>query len=170
MATNALAAYGIYPDRVALSDVMKTLNHGGFDNEHICMMLSPAHPFATVVREASVLNAERETSGGLIGWLAKFGAVVIPTVGFFIRSREFFRAIMGEMESTARCGSSATLMGLGFNEHDADHFGSRLREGVFVYVSCPETTKTESALELLRETGAEESGMVESPQAFAARA
>jgi hypothetical protein len=174
MATNSLAAYGIYPHRVALNDVLATLNHGGVDNENICMMLSPAHPIATVVRDANVMNAERDTGAGtvgLLGWLAKFGAVVIPSVGFFIRSREFFRAIISEKESVCRCSNSGTLMGLGFSKHDADHVDHRMRDvGALVYVSCPESDKTKWALELLRDTGAEESGMVESPQAFAAQA
>ena len=109
MAGHAVAAYGIYPHRVALNEVLKTLNHAGFNNESICVMLSPAHPIATVVREANVLNAEREKSAvtaGLIGWLAKFGAVLIPSVGFFIRSREFLHAIIAETEPMARYGSS----------------------------------------------------------------
>lgn len=172
MATHALAAYGIYPNRVVLNDVMKTLNRGGFGNEDICMMMSPAHPIAAVVREANVL-AEREanSSAGMIGWLSKFGAVVIPSVGFFIRSREFFRAIVAEKDTTARCGSSGTLMGLGFNERDANHVGDRLRDvAVLVYVACPEGSKTQSALNLLRDAGADESGMVESPKAVAAQA
>lgn len=172
MASPSIAAYGIYPDRVALKDVLKTLNHGGFHNESICMMLSPAHPIAAMVRDANALS-ERESAGsaGLIGWLAKFGAVVIPSVGFFIRSREFFRAIISEKETSARCGSSGTLMSLGFSKSDADHVGDRLRDvATLVYVSCPESDRTKCALELLRDSGAEESGMVESPKAFAAQA
>jgi hypothetical protein len=168
MATHAMAAYGIYPHRVALNQVLKTLNHAGFNNESICMMLSPAHPIASVVREANVLNAEREksvVSAGLIGWLAKIGAVVIPSVGFFIRSREFFRAVVAEKDSMAPCGSSRTLMGLGFTEREAQRFENRLRDlGALVYVSCPETSKTEWALQLLRGTGAEETGTLGNEQ------
>jgi hypothetical protein len=162
MATNALAAYGIYRDRIALSDVLSRLNHGGFENENICMMLSPTHPIAAVVREASVWNDECKTSEGTIGWLNKFGAVVIPSVGFFIRSREFFRAILGEEKSSNRCGSSTTLMGLGFSERDANHVQKQLRGvGVLLYVSCAESAKSKCALELLRDAGAEEAGTLE---------
>lgn len=174
MSTNALAAYGIYAHRVALNDVLATLRHSGVDDENICMMLSPSHPIATVVRDANVLNSERDRgagTAGLIRWLAKFGAVVIPSVGFFIRSREFFRAIISEKESSGRCSNSGTLMSLGFSEHDADHVDHRMRDvGALVYISCAASDKTERALELLRDTGAEESGMVESPRAFAAQA
>jgi hypothetical protein len=169
MATHALAAYGIYPDRVAMSDVVKTLNHGGFQNEDICMMLSPTHPIAHQVREANALDTERKASAeGLIAWLGKIGAVVIPTVGFFVRSREFFSAIMGE-RSMSR--GSNTLMGLGFSECDADHVESRMRDvGVLLYVSCPESARSKCALELLRDTGAEEAGTLEDLKAFSANA
>jgi hypothetical protein len=168
MAAQAQAAYGIYPERTALNDVLNTLNHGGFHDENICMMLSPAHPIASVVRDANVLNAEREenvATAGLIGWLAKFGAVVIPTVGFFIRSPKFFHAVLAEKGPMARCGGSRTLVGLGFPEHEAERFETRLRDvGVLVYVSCRENAKTEWALELLRGTGAEEAGTLESEE------
>ena len=55
MAVNTAAAYGIYPQDVALAEIVHTLNKAGFENEDICMMLSPTHPIASVVREA--LNA-----------------------------------------------------------------------------------------------------------------
>jgi len=170
MATHALAAYGIYPDRVAISDVVKTLNHGGFHNEDICMMLSPTHPIASQVREANVLDTTRKASNeGLIAWLGKIGAVVIPTVGFFVRSREFFRAVMPEKEPTNRRGS--TLVGLGFSERDADHVESRMRDvGALLYVSCPESARSKWALELLRDAGAEEAGTLDDLKAFAANA
>jgi hypothetical protein len=160
MATNALAAYGIFPDCVVIGDVLKTLNLGGFDSKDICMMLSPTHPIASIVREANVLDTEREASAkGMIDWLGKFGAVVIPTVGFFVRSREFVQAIVSDKTPVSRRGRSSTLMGLGFSERDADHVENRLRDvGVLLYVSCPESAKSKCALELLRNTGAEESG------------
>ena len=164
--------YGIYPARVALNEVLKTLNHAGFNNENICMMLSPSHPIAGVVREANILESERGTSvmtARLIDWLAKFGAVVIPTVGFFVRSREFFRAIIAEKEPTARCGSSRTLVGLGFPEREAQRFEHRLRDvGARVYVACPESARRKWALELLRGSGAEEAGTLENEELITA--
>src|SRR5579864_6212672 len=146
MASNAVAAYGMFREQVALCDVLKTLNRAGFHNEKICMLFSPAHSVAHRVTEE------------LIGWLSEFGAVVIPTVGFFIRSREFFPAIIVEKDSKGRCGSARTLEGLGFPERDAARFERDLRSaGVLVYVSCPEV-KANWALELLRLTGAQEIG------------
>ena len=153
------AAYGMYSHDAALHEIVQTLNQAGFDKEDICMMLSPTHPIATVVREASFLNTEREASAvtaGLIGWLSEFGAVIIPTVGFFIRSQEFFRALVAAKDSPVLCGNH-TLVSLGFSELDAERYENQLREmGVLLYVSCPETARTDWARELLSRTGAEE--------------
>jgi hypothetical protein len=160
MSAHLPAAYGMYPHDVPLHDIVRTLNQAGFDNENICMMLSPAHPIAAVVRDASLLNTEREASAvtaGLIGWLSEFGAVVIPTVGFFINSQEFFRVLVVANDSPALCENTRTLVSLGFSELDAERYESQLREvGVLVYVSCPEKAHTDWAREVLRRTGAEE--------------
>ncbi len=165
MAVNTAAAYGIYSQEVALADIVRNLNEAGFDNEDICMMLSPAHPIASVVREASVFNTDREAgavTAGLIGWLSGFGAVLIPTVGFFIRSQAFFHALMVAREAPALCGNARTLVGLGFSEDDAERFEDQITDlGVLVYVSCSESAKTLWAREVLRHTGAHEAATLE---------
>ena len=56
-----LAAYGIYPPSAALNDIVDILNHAGFVNEDICMMLSPSHPIAGMVREAGFHDSDRQT-------------------------------------------------------------------------------------------------------------
>src|SRR5712671_7737011 len=158
MSVNSAAAYGMYPQEVALHDVVHTLNQAGFENEDICMMLSPTHPIASIVRDASLFSTDREdaaASAGMIGWLSAFGAVLIPTVGFFIRSRVFLHALMVAREAPALCGNARTLVGLGFSEIDAAKYEGQLgRLGVLVYVSCQERAKTLWAREVLRHRGA----------------
>jgi hypothetical protein len=164
MAMNA-AAYGIYTQDIALNEVVRNLNQAGFGNEDICMMLSPGHPIASMVRDASLFNTEKEASAvtaGLIGWLSEFGAVVIPTVGFFIRSQAFFHALMVARSAPALCGNARTLVGLGFSEEEAERFEDQLEQlGVLVYVSCTEGAKTLWAREVLRHTGAQEAATLE---------
>jgi hypothetical protein len=173
MAFNS-AAYGIYSQDVALTDIVRNLNQAGFENEDICMMLSPGHPIASMVRDASLFNAEREASAvtaGVIGWLSGFGAVLIPTVGFFIRSQAFFHALMVAREAPALCGNSRTLVGLGFSEDDAERFEDQISQlGVLVYVSCAESAKTLWAREVLRHTGANEASTLEATLSIAATA
>jgi hypothetical protein len=163
------AAYGIYPPSAVLNDIVHTLNHAGFVNEDICMMLSPTHPIAGMVREAGFHDADRQTdsvTAKLIGWLSEFGAVMIPTVGFFIRSQNFFRALVCSDDASGLCGESTTLAGLGFSASDAFRFEEQLRHaGVLIYVACPGGSKTGSAMELFRSTGAREAATLETDEA-----
>ena len=174
MSPSRTAAYGMYPRNIALPEVVCTLNRAGFENEDICMVLSPAHPAATIVRDAKILDVEREesaTSARMIGWFSEFGAVVIPTVGFFIRSHAFFRALLNEQNFPAMSRGSRTLLGLGFSEDEAKRLGHQLCDvGAMVYVSCQKSGKADSAIELLRSAGAREAaglGMAKAAEAGA---
>jgi hypothetical protein len=175
MALNT-AAYGMYSQNVPLNDVVHTLNQAGFDNENICMMVSPTHPIAQLVRDASLFNSEKEANAataGLIGWLSEFGAVMIPTVGFFIRSQAFFQALMVARDTPALCGGggSKTLVGLGFSDDEADRFEGELRHlGVLVYVACSESAKMFWACEVLRHTGAHEASTLRETERLSAAA
>jgi len=166
MSTLGAAAYGMYPGNAALPEIVYTLNRAGFENEDICMVLSPAHPVATVVRDAKIVDVEREesaVSARMIGWFSEFGAVVIPTVGFFIRSHAFFHALLVEQNFASPCGGARTMMGLGFSEPEAKRLGAQLSDvGALVYVSCHESTKADCALDVLRRMGAREAASLES--------
>jgi hypothetical protein len=173
MASNASAVYAIYPDNVALPEVLQALRRSGFDKESICMLFSPSHPIATSVRESVSQSFDREAGSmsGLIGWLAEFGAVVIPKFGFFIRSREFLRIFVTEREYVERSTGNSALVSLGFAKKDAERFESHVRkDGVLLYMTCPETVQTQPALELLRTAGAEEAGMLANESALSATA
>jgi hypothetical protein len=170
----ASAAYGMYPHDIELHQVVRALNQAGFDKEDICMMVSPRHPIATSVRQAAFSNTERESSAvtaGLIGWLSEFGAVVIPTVGLFIRSQAFFRALVVMNDSPALCSKSRALVGLGFSANDAERLENQFREvGVLVYVACTGSATAAWAVELLRQTGAKGTAALENEASVAAAA
>lgn len=172
MTISEAGAYGMYPRNVALPDIVYNLNRAGFGNEDICMVLSPAHPVATVVRDARILNAdlkENAVSARMIGWFSEFGAVVIPSVGFFIRSQTFFQALIGEQNLTTLCGESKTLAGLGFSLDQARRLGRQLCDvGVLVYVACAERARADCAIEVLRHAGAREAASLERAAGVAA--
>ena len=160
------AAYGVFPQDVVLHEVVRTLNQAGFANEEIFMMLSPTHPIATVVRDASFFNTERTASAataGLIGWLSEFGAVLIPTIGFFIRSQMYLYALLLD-EDASMGANSRSLVGLGFSAREADKLETQLRRmGVLIYVSASESARIDWATELLRRTGAREAAPLTIP-------
>ena len=159
------AAYGVYRDNTDVAEVVRTLNGASFDNEDICVLLAATHPIADVVRTASALTAQGDDGAattGWIGWLSQLGAVVIPKVGFFIRSREFFSALVASRNAPALCGGARTLVGLGFSEEDAERFEEQMAQaGFMVYVTSPEVARLLWAIELMRATGAEETATLE---------
>jgi hypothetical protein len=165
MEVNTPAAYGMYSNAVVLRELVRTLNQSGFEKEDICVMVSPEHPIAAVLREANILNAGREATAvttGVMGWLMKLGAVVIPNVGFFIRSQTFLRALVMRRDSRALCENSKALVGLGFSEGDAERCESQIRDlGVLIYIACQEQAKTAHAVEVMRSTGAYETAALE---------
>lgn len=168
------AAYGMYSKNAVLPEIMCTLRQGGFEKQDICMVLSPAHPMASVVRDAKFRSAESnqsEVGAHTIAWFSQFGAVVIPAVGFFIRSQAFLSALMTEPSFSAVSGGSRMLAGLGFSADEALRLHRALEDaGVLVYISCPESAKAKWALELLRSMGACEVASLERKQMVEAAA
>ena len=172
MNTNGPAAYGMYARDIALPEVVDALNRAGFENEDICMVLSPAHPDAAAVNEGSpfdVAGSQSVLGARMIGWFSEFGAVVIPTVGFFIRSQAFFHALLVEQNFPSLSRSSRTLLGLGFSQAEAKRLGRQLCDvSALVYVNCRENAKADGASELLRRTGAREAASLSRAMAVAA--
>jgi len=174
MITNGAAAYGMYSRNVALPEVVCALNRAGFTNQDICMVLSPAHPDAAPLHDASEFNApevDRTLSTRMIDWFSRFGAVVIPTVGLFVRSHSYLQALLNEQNTAAVSQGCRTLIDLGFSQDDAKRLGNRLSDvGALIYVTCKETERATGAIELLRRTGAQEAACLTSKSHKAAAA
>lgn len=168
------AAYGMYSRDVALPEVVCALNKAGFTNQDICMVLSPAHPDAAPLHDAGeliVAEVDRTLTTRMIDWFSRFGAVVIPTVGLFVRSQTYLQAFLDEQNIPSMSQGSLTLIGLGFSQDDAKRLGSRLSDvGALVYVCCKEGDNATGAIELLRRTGAQEAACLKSCKAVAAAA
>src|ERR1700730_6341805 len=114
MAAITPAAYGMYDNDAALERVVRTLNQSGFEKQDMCIMVSPKHPIASLIRGASILSEAGALASNLIGWLMKFGAVMIPTVTEFVSSPVFHHAMMGRKDSPAVYSNLKALVGLGF--------------------------------------------------------
>jgi len=174
MIMNGTAAYGMYARNVALPEVVYALNKAGFTNQDICMVLSPAHPDAAVLNDAGTFDApemDRTITARMIEWFSRFGAVVIPTVGLFVRSQSYLQALLAEHNIPSASQGCRTLIGLGFSQDDAKRLGHRLSDvGALVYVACKEGDKARGVIELLRRTGAQEASSLETLKAVAAAA
>ena len=169
--TNGTAAYGMYSRHVALPEVVCALNQAGFTNQDICMVLSPAHPDAAPLHDSSAFGmpeADGTLSARMIDWFSKFGAVVIPTVGLFVRSHAYLQALLKDENVPSLSQGCRTLIGLGFSQDDAKRLGNRLCDvGALIYVTCKEGDKAKRLIELLQRTGAQEAASVKKLAAVA---
>jgi hypothetical protein len=171
MPNHLIAAYGTYAQDVALPEVYRNLKSAGFENEDICMVLSPQHPAASLVRDA-VFSAAGDSAPGarMIAWFSKLGAVIIPNQGLFIRGQAFFHALL-EQDFPSLSRGSKTLASLGLCEKEAKRLGLQLADlGMLLYLSCRESAGAEKAIDVLHRTGALEVGRIGGHQAAGASA
>ena len=135
------------------------------------MVLSPAHPNAVPLHDAAAFNvpeADSTLSARMIDWFSKFGAVVIPTVGLFVRSHAYLQALLNDENVPSVSQGCRTLLGLGFSQDDAKRLGHRLCDvGALIYVTCKEADKAKRVIELLQRTGAQEAARVKKLAAVA---
>lgn len=173
MISSGTAAYGMYSRNVPLPEVVSALNRAGYHNEDICMVLSPAHPDAAIFQDNTndVVTSESATTARMIRWFSEFGAVVIPTVGVFVRSQAFLNALFTDRTPSPVSRGCRTLVDLGFSQDDAKRLGRQLCDvTALVYVSCAAKDTASGAIELLRLTGAKEAASLEAIQVAAAAA
>jgi len=162
---NRAAAYGFFPAESQLENVFRALNHAGFGNGDLCLLLTSGHPIAERVRSSTaqvprehIQDAAREQ---VISWLSTYGAVLISNVGLFIGSSDFL-GVLSLPENLLR--SEAEMFGLlGIPPDEAARYKSRLRKNAaFILVSCEHVAHSEWARELLSTMGAEEASLLES--------
>jgi hypothetical protein len=162
---NSIAAYGVYSQQVQLQTVVATLNQAGFRNQDICLLLAPAHPITTRVHDIRSLVDESDSSAvlaGLVGWLSRLGAVSVSGVGLFIRSRAYLQALMDASEMPATNRNRRALANLGIPEQEAERLGKRISDdGGLIYVACEGTSESQRVMDILRNTGAQETSCLQ---------
>lgn len=164
---NRAAAYGFFPPDSQLENVFRALNHAGFENADLCVLLTSEHPIAERIRNwkahvphESFRDAAPER---VIAWLATYGAVVISDVGIFVGSSDFLRALALPEELLSADADAGVFGVLGIPQAEAVRYNSRLRENAaFILVSCDHVAHSEWARELLSAMGGEEVSLLES--------
>ena len=159
------AAYGIFPMRARLEEVIASLNSAGFDHSSICVFLSPSHPIADDLRHLKTpyVNMSREADlESTVSWLSKFGGFVIPGVGLFVGSRNYLPALTQVDCRSGRNGNRSMLQNLGIPEDVAARYESRLRhDATLVFVNCDGWAQSEWAREILRRLKADEVSLLD---------
>jgi hypothetical protein len=160
---NRAAAYGFFPLESQLENVFRALNHAGFENTDLCVLLTAEHPIAERVRNCPtqmprgpIQNAAPER---VLGWLSTYGAVLIANVGLFVGSRDCLR-VLSLPEDLLR-SEMGVFGALGIPPDEAARYRNRLRNNAaFILVNCEHFAHSEWARELLSTMGAEEASLL----------
>jgi len=155
MTSGKSAAYAVYDSQsLCVERALEALNQAGFENEEICVLLAPQHPIAEIVKDAGLAPAPDSAASAatLVEWLARMGAVVIPGVGFFVRSKQFLEAWLEAERDSSDCGLLAPL---GIGEGEARRLEDDLcHDSAVIFVLSAKVADAEWAKEILLRSGA----------------
>lgn len=158
----SVAAYGLFPLAADLTQVVEALHAAGFPPADICLVVTPEHPISDAVREVRIGSAWVPSAAGFVdtvGWLSRFGAVVIPGVGFFVGSRSYLKALIGNANSAG--SGNGVLTGLGLPASDISRYEKRVqRDSFLVYVLCEDPARSSWAREILARMNADDTRLL----------
>ena len=163
--TTSIAVYGIYNDRSKVEQAVEALKNANFRSEDISVLF----PAGKNTKEFSV---EKDTKspqgamagagtgaaiGGVLGWLAGIGALIIPGAGPFIAAGPIVAALAGAGAGGLAGGVAGALIGMGIPEHEANRYEKRIKKGgILLSVHADDRDLTDKAKDILEQTGAED--------------
>ena len=162
-----IAVFGMYRTRQAVELSVQALQAADFRNTDISVLFSNstgtkdfAHEKHTKAPEGTSAGAGTGAIfGGVLGWLAGIGALAIPGVGPFIAAGPIVALLAGIGVGGMVGGIAGALIGMGIPEYEAKRFEGRIKEGgILLSVHCDSADWTKKAMEILKQSGAEDIG------------
>jgi hypothetical protein len=162
-----IAVFGMYRTRQDVEQTVQTLKSSDFRNTDISVLFSEsagtkdfAHEKHTKVPEGTSAGAGTgAVIGGALGWLTGIGALAIPGVGPFIAAGPIVTLLAGIGAGGVIGGIAGALIGMGIPEYEAKRYEGRIKEGgILLSVHCDSSDWKKKALEILKQSGAEDIG------------
>jgi hypothetical protein len=162
-----IAVFGVYRTRRDVENTVQALQEAGFRNEDVSVLFSDSSGTKDFAHEKHTKAPEGTTAGagtgavlgGALGWLTGIGALAIPGVGPFIAAGPIVAALAGVGAGSVIGGIAGALIGMGIPEYEAKRYEGRLKEGgILLSVHCDNADWKKRALEILKQSGAEDVG------------
>jgi len=162
-----IAVFGLYRTRRDVENTVQALQDADFRNEDVSVLFSDtagtkdfAHEKHTKAPEGSTAGAGTgAVIGGALGWLTGIGALAIPGVGPFIAAGPIVAALAGIGAGSVIGGITGALIGMGIPEYEAKRYEGRIKEGgILLSVHCDNSDWKQKALDVLKQSGAEDVG------------
>jgi len=163
--TKNKSVFGIYPTRINVESSVNALQHAGFSNADVSILLPEGLQSGEVATEQSTKAPEGAVVGvgsgaavgGALGWLVGVGALAIPGIGPVIAAGPLVAVLAGIGIGGALGGFAGSLVGMGIPECEARKFeGELLKGAILVAVRCESDDETNRAKEVLQSTGAQD--------------
>jgi len=164
---NKIAVFGMYRTRQDVEQTVQILKSSDFRNTDISVLFSESagtkdfvHEKHTKVPEGTSAGAGTgAVIGGALGWLTGIGALAIPGVGPFIAAGPIVTLLAGIGAGGVIGGIAGALIGMGIPEYEAKRYEGRIKEGgILLSVHCDSSDWKKKALEILKQSGAEDIG------------
>lgn len=165
MSAKNIAAFGLYASQTAVEEAVTRFRDAGFRNADISVLLPEntgtkdlAHEHHTKAPEGATAGASSGAIlGGALGWLVGIGALAIPGIGPFLAAGPIVTALAGVGAVGALGGITGALVGAGMPEYEAVRYEGRLKHGgILLSVHCDNEDWVKKAVEMLKNTGAED--------------
>jgi len=162
-----IAVFGLYRTRQDVEGTVQALKNANFRNDDISVLFSEttgtkdfAHEKHTKAPEGSSAGAGTgAVIGGALGWLTGIGALAIPGIGPFIAAGPIVSLLAGIGAGSVIGGIAGALIGMGIPEYEAKRYEGRIKEGgILLSVHCDNADWKKKAMDILKQSGAEDIG------------
>jgi hypothetical protein len=159
------AVFGIYASQLDAENAVNGLKLAGFRNTDVSILFPENTGTKDLAVEKTTKAPEGTAAGagsgavvgGILGWLAGAGALVIPGLGLFVAAGPIMGLLSGIGVGGMLGGLTGALVGLGTPEFEAKRYEGRIRKGgILLSVHCDDSDWVKTAKTILDQTGAED--------------
>jgi hypothetical protein len=178
MASRKTSAFGIFADEATARDAVEALKSSGFRAADISMMLPDnvgtkdfAHEKHSKAPEGAAAGGTVIGAvGGTLGWLIGTGAMMIPGLEPFAAAGPVMAALGGLGAGALLGGVTGGIVGMGVPEYEARRYVGRIRRGgILMSVHCDDINWARTAMNILRRSGATNTGVRQEARAAHSR-
>src|ERR1700730_9061206 len=165
MSAKNKAVFGIYISQLDVENAVHGLKLAGFRSTDVSILFPDNSGTKDLAMERSTKAPEGTAAGagsgavvgGILGWLASVGALVIPGLGMFGVPGPIMGLLSGIGVGGMIGGIAGALVGLGTPEYEAKRYEGRIRKGgILLSVHCDDSHWVKTAKTILDQTGAED--------------
>ena len=163
MATNNIAAFGIYPDQETVNEAIDNLKAAGFRHTDISVLFPEnlgskdfGHEKHTKAPEGAVAGGgSGAVVGAAFGWLVGAGSLLVPGLEAMQAAGPVVGMMGGMGAGVMLGGLTGAVIGAGVPEYEAKRYEGRVRKGgILVSVHCDDPAWAKNARRILKRTGA----------------